>query len=197
MEVCRNMGFCGVFREVATREIYTGFISFLSLNPLQPCPYNHKYCQSFNGSSGDSLSGLHIFIWSDEQKPVDDHSILSAPYHPVMVQDSSTNYSTSHRAAKCPPEKLTKDLSINLPLDTGKSSVGATWSFEGSAGLTLLVPRFLTRFLPAVLFATSIYATLGCKDNIDGLVQDCSNSITNALELLQFCTKPSNYQHLM
>ena len=27
--------------------------------------------------------------------------------------------------------------------------------------------------------------------NIDGLVQDCSNSISNALELLQFCTKPS------
>ena len=27
--------------------------------------------------------------------------------------------------------------------------------------------------------------------DIDGLVQDCSNSIANALELLQFCTKPS------
>ena len=26
---------------------------------------------------------------------------------------------------------------------------------------------------------------------IDGLVQDCSNSIANALELLQSCTKPS------
>ena len=28
-------------------------------------------------------------------------------------------------------------------------------------------------------------------DQIDGLVQDCSNSIANALELLQSCTKPS------
>ena len=27
-------------------------------------------------------------------------------------------------------------------------------------------------------------------DNINGLVQDCSNSIANALELLQSCTKP-------
>ena len=26
---------------------------------------------------------------------------------------------------------------------------------------------------------------------VDGLVQDCSNSIANALELLQSCTKPS------
>ena len=26
---------------------------------------------------------------------------------------------------------------------------------------------------------------------IDGLVQDCSNSIANALELLQSCTNPS------
>ena len=29
--------------------------------------------------------------------------------------------------------------------------------------------------------------------NIDGLAQDCSNSIANALELLQSCTKPSIY----
>ena len=29
------------------------------------------------------------------------------------------------------------------------------------------------------------------KYHIDGLVQDCSNSIANALELLQSCTKPS------
>ena len=29
------------------------------------------------------------------------------------------------------------------------------------------------------------------KHNIDGLVQDCSNSIANALELLQSCTGPS------
>ena len=28
---------------------------------------------------------------------------------------------------------------------------------------------------------------------IDGLVQDCCNSIANALELLQSCTKPSIY----
>ena len=27
--------------------------------------------------------------------------------------------------------------------------------------------------------------------NIDGLVQECSNSIANALELRQSCTKPS------
>ena len=29
--------------------------------------------------------------------------------------------------------------------------------------------------------------------HIDGLVQDCSNSIVNALELLQVCTKLSMY----
>ena len=29
------------------------------------------------------------------------------------------------------------------------------------------------------------------KKYIDGLVQDCSNSIANALELLQSCTNPS------
>ena len=30
---------------------------------------------------------------------------------------------------------------------------------------------------------------------LDGLVQDCSNSIANALELLQSCTKPSIYTY--
>ena len=29
------------------------------------------------------------------------------------------------------------------------------------------------------------------RSDINGLVQDCSNSIANALELLQSCTKPS------
>ena len=35
-------------------------------------------------------------------------------------------------------------------------------------------------------------------DHIDGLVQDCSNSIANALELLQSCAKPSisNMNHV-
>ena len=31
-------------------------------------------------------------------------------------------------------------------------------------------------------------------DYFDGLVQDCSNSIANALELLQSCTKPSTFE---
>ena len=31
---------------------------------------------------------------------------------------------------------------------------------------------------------------------IDGLVQDCSNSIAGALELLQSCTKPSIYVYM-
>ena len=33
--------------------------------------------------------------------------------------------------------------------------------------------------------------TRASAENIDGLVQDYSNSISNALELLQSCTKPS------
>ena len=31
---------------------------------------------------------------------------------------------------------------------------------------------------------------VGLEELIDGLVQDCSNSIANPLELLQSCTKP-------
>ena len=34
-------------------------------------------------------------------------------------------------------------------------------------------------------------------DQIDGLVQDCSNSIANAMELLQCCTKPSKLSFIL
>ena len=30
--------------------------------------------------------------------------------------------------------------------------------------------------------------------HFDGLVQDCSISIANAMEILQYCTKPSNWR---
>ena len=40
---------------------------------------------------------------------------------------------------------------------------------------------------------TSSQVAYICNDKIDGLVQDCSNSIANALELLQSCTKPSKW----
>ena len=36
-----------------------------------------------------------------------------------------------------------------------------------------------------------VHAFFDTKDNIDRLVQDCSISIANALEILQCCTKPS------
>ena len=39
----------------------------------------------------------------------------------------------------------------------------------------------------------SWFNQLQAELQIDGLVQDCSNSIANALELLQSCTKPSKY----
>ena len=43
-------------------------------------------------------------------------------------------------------------------------------------------------------FLLSFFLThSSCFYNIDGLVQDCSNSTANALELLQFCAKPSLY----
>ena len=46
-----------------------------------------------------------------------------------------------------------------------------------------------THFSYGELYAT--FFSWKHKDHVDGLVQDCSNSIANALELLQFCTEPS------
>ena len=41
-----------------------------------------------------------------------------------------------------------------------------------------------------------IFQLMTLNDYIDGLAQDCSNSIANALELPQSCTKPSKYCYL-
>ena len=49
------------------------------------------------------------------------------------------------------------------------------------------VGKFLTRSI------SENFHRLYDNDHIDGLVQDCSNSIANALELLQSGTKPSIY----
>ena len=40
-------------------------------------------------------------------------------------------------------------------------------------------------------FAAVLKDEIKCKYDIDGLVQDCSNSIATTLKLLQSCTKPS------
>ena len=41
------------------------------------------------------------------------------------------------------------------------------------------------------LFSYNTSVVMTGTYHVDGLVQDCSNSIANALELLQSCTKPS------
>ena len=48
--------------------------------------------------------------------------------------------------------------------------------------------------LPVLHEAINIMTFL--DQNFDGLVQACSNSIANALELLQSCTKPSNCKYV-
>ena len=45
-----------------------------------------------------------------------------------------------------------------------------------------------------ILFKTDIFSfyrlCFVTREHIDGLAQDCSNSIADAMELLQSCTKP-------
>ena len=58
---------------------------------------------------------------------------------------------------------------------------------------------FCEILLPSVdvlAFSFVIYIYMFIYIYIDGLVQDCSNSIANELELLQSCTKPSIYIYM-
>ena len=54
------------------------------------------------------------------------------------------------------------------------------WVWEMVTLMSLLY-RFLSR----------VHILFNIADGVDGLVQDCSNSTANALELLQSCIKPS------
>ena len=65
-----------------------------------------------------------------------------------------------------------------------------------------LTPKVGSQSRPILLILKFEYVSpfFGCINSfppsavyIDGLVQDCSNSIAKALELLQSCTKPSIY----
>ena len=49
---------------------------------------------------------------------------------------------------------------------------------------------FVISFIPE-------YGTFHVWHYLDGLMQDCSNSIANALELLQSCTKPAICTYLL
>ena len=68
-----------------------------------------------------------------------------------------------------------------------------TWVFnEGDrkhALICQLVSGHVLVVFPSLCKSSNSYKCLRSHSN--GLVQDCSNSIANALELLQFCTKPS------
>ena len=54
----------------------------------------------------------------------------------------------------------------------------------------ILIPKMSIELRFGDIYQISIWFP---ESHIDGLVQNCSNSIANALELLQTCTKPSIY----
>ena len=56
--------------------------------------------------------------------------------------------------------------------------------------LTLLCVTRCSFIAPTVLCCAK---HINCLQYVDGLVQDCSNSSALAMELLQYCTKPSMY----
>ena len=67
-----------------------------------------------------------------------------------------------------------------------------------SVGLNYLVFRFFVSLFRgsfssdlSFFFIVAFLKWKRYQTHLDGLVQDCSNSIYNALELLQSCTKPS------
>ena len=50
------------------------------------------------------------------------------------------------------------------------------------------IQNIVTMFIMAITFLKLVH-------HLDSLAQDCSNSIANALELLQSCTEPSSIHH--
>ena len=65
--------------------------------------------------------------------------------------------------------------------------------------LDTISPQRLTNYISGGWFNIRMqsyqYSYSHCVDKTHGLVQDCSNSIAYALELLQSCTKPSRWTY--
>ena len=73
-------------------------------------------------------------------------------------------------------------LGVNTLPFSNKCELVKHTNLEASCGVgfVVLLPVWLPREHP-----------MQQSNDVDGLVQDCSNSIANTLELLQFCTEPS------
>ena len=62
----------------------------------------------------------------------------------------------------------------------------------------IIIMAYMTMIIYVIIITAYIMITMICGDHdvsgdndyVNGLVQDCSNSIAKALELLQSCTKP-------
>ena len=71
------------------------------------------------------------------------------------------------------------------------------WAFTGPRKDLVLVLLILNMIIhrsftgPTHLLSANVRGPVNFAVSLSGLVQDCSNSIANALKLLQSCTKPS------
>ena len=73
------------------------------------------------------------------------------------------------------------------------SSLAGICSGWGITAVTASNQRLLPWQSGKSVIKSSNYQGIYCCHKFDGLVQDCSNSNALAMELLQFCTKPSTW----
>ena len=81
----------------------------------------------------------------------------------------------------------------NYPLSSGQHII-ATWGFVSESGFNQMILDPLCKLIQSFssnFFVNIVGGVIILYIYIDGLVQDCSNSTANALELLQSCTKLS------
>ena len=90
----------------------------------------------------------------------------------------------------------TSSLASSLATSSG-GNIRNSWLRTTSTKCSCKHNKYLLQLMESELELAEINFWNPSYSHIDGIVQDCSNSIAKALELLQSCTKPMHYNHMI
>ena len=88
---------------------------------------------------------------------------------------------------------MCENHSTNQKPENGKNLAECDQKLSGLLGSPTLGSSTKLELNPISGLYAHVQQPQKCDRQIDGLVHDCSNSIANALELPQSCTKPLKY----
>ena len=147
---------------------------------------------------------ISLFCITIFQHFINHYRLVIIGYHPLQWHHMSTKASqmignltvcstacSGHNQVEHQSSALVALNEGNPPLIGGFTSQRASNAVAGDNTGTVIMRHSTSGFVQMICYLLCVAMGQYYAHHIDGLVQDCSNSIANTLELLQSCTKPS------